>query len=142
MTNEKQQNRKTFIDCYRIGRSLEYMDRYDQEQAWKKLNSAIQRKRLHRRISYMSSVAAMVAIAFTSFYLWRGEDQAPAEVPMLRETVDRVGVPEPVMSDGRGSIFLPRSIRQRRGGESSGKQKLMPDQAGRLSRRTGRVPRS
>ena len=66
MTNEKQQNRKTFIDCYRIGRSLEYMDRYDQEQAWKKLNSAIQRKRLHRRISYMSSVAAMVAIAFTS----------------------------------------------------------------------------
>ena len=31
MTNEKQQNRKTFIDCYRIGRSLEYMDRYDQE---------------------------------------------------------------------------------------------------------------
>ena len=41
MTNEKQQNRKTFIDCYRIGRSLEYMDRYDQEQAWKKLNSAI-----------------------------------------------------------------------------------------------------
>ena len=74
MTNEKQQNRKTFIDCYRIGRSLEYMDRYDQEQAWKKLNSAIQRKRLHRRISYMSSVAAMVAIAFTSFYLWRGED--------------------------------------------------------------------
>lgn len=80
MTNEKQQNRKTFIDCYRIGRSLEYMDRYDQEQAWKKLNSAIQRKRLHRRISYMSSVAAMVAIAFTSFYLWRGEDQAPAEV--------------------------------------------------------------
>ena len=45
MTNEKQQNRKTFIDCYRIGRSLEYMDRYDQEQAWKKLNSAIQRKR-------------------------------------------------------------------------------------------------
>lgn len=48
MTNEKQQNRKTFIDCYRIGRSLEYMDRYDQEQAWKKLNSAIQRKRLHR----------------------------------------------------------------------------------------------
>ena len=47
MTNEKQQNRKTFIDCYRIGRSLEYMDRYDQEQAWKKLNSAIQRKRLY-----------------------------------------------------------------------------------------------
>ena len=37
MTNEKQQNRKTFIDCYRIGRSLEYMDRYDQEQAWKKV---------------------------------------------------------------------------------------------------------
>ena len=68
MTNEKQQNRKTFIDCYRIGRSLEYMDRYDQEQAWKKLNSAIQRKRLHRRISYMSSVAAMVAIAFTSLF--------------------------------------------------------------------------
>ena len=44
MTNEKQQNRKTFIDCYRIGRSLEYMDRYDQEQAWNKLNSAIQKK--------------------------------------------------------------------------------------------------
>ena len=53
MTNEKQQNRKTFIDCYRIGRSLEYMDRYDQEQAWKKLNSAIQRKRLHRDLLYV-----------------------------------------------------------------------------------------
>ena len=102
MTNEKQQNRKTFIDCYRIGRSLEYMDRYDQEQAWKKLNSAIQRKRLHRRISYMSSVAAMVAIAFTSFYLWRGEDQ-----------LDRVGVP--VLSCrclmAAGSIFLPGKVR-------------------------------
>ena len=49
---KKQQNRKTFIDCMPVfGRWLEYMDRYDQEQAWKKLNSAIQRKRLHRRIS-------------------------------------------------------------------------------------------
>ena len=99
MTNEKQQNRKTFIDCYRIGRSLEYMDRYDQEQAWKKLNSAIQRKRLHRRISYMSSVAAMVAIAFTSFYLWRGEDQAPAE----KLAVGQSGRPGVILSlsDGR-----------------------------------------
>ena len=70
MTNEKQQNRKTFIDCYRIGRSLEYMDRYDQEQAWKKLNSAIQRKRLHRRISYMSSVAACHCFYFILFVAW------------------------------------------------------------------------
>ena len=104
MTNEKQQNRKTFIDCYRIGRSLEYMDRYDQEQAWKKLNSAIQRKRLHRRISYMSSVAAMVAIAFTSFYLWRGEDQAPAEkLADAQETVGQSGRPGVILSlsDGR-----------------------------------------
>ena len=103
MTNEKQQNRKTFIDCYRIGRSLEYMDRYDQEQAWKKLNSAIQRKRLHR-ISYMSSVAAMVAIAFTSFYLWRGEDQAPAEkLADAQETVGQSGRPGVILSlsDGR-----------------------------------------
>ena len=100
MTNEKQQNRKTFIDCYRIGRSLEYMDRYDQEQA----NSAIQRKRLHRRISYMSSVAAMVAIAFTSFYLWRGEDQAPAEkLADAQETVGQSGRPGVILSlsDGR-----------------------------------------
>ena len=104
MTNEKQQNRKTFIDCYRIGRSLEYMDRYDQEQAWKKLNSAIQRKRLHRRISYMSSVAAMVAIAFTSFYLWHGEDQAPAEkLADAQETVGQSGRPGVILSlsDGR-----------------------------------------
>lgn len=104
MTNEKQQNRKTFIDCYRIGRSLEYMDRYDQEQAWKKMNSAIQRKRLHRRISYMSSVAAMVAIAFTSFYLWRGEDQAPAEkLADAQETVGQSGRPGVILSlsDGR-----------------------------------------
>ena len=104
MTNEKQQNRKTFIDCYRIGRSLEYMDRYDQEQAWKKLNSAIQRKRLHRRISYMASVAAMVAIAFTSFYLWRGEDQAPAEkLADAQETVGQSGRPGVILSlsDGR-----------------------------------------
>lgn len=79
MTNEEQQNRKTFIDCYRIGRSLEYIERYDQERAWKKLNSAIQKKHLHRRISYISSVAAMIAIAFTSFYLWLGEDKVPAE---------------------------------------------------------------
>ena len=114
MTNEKQQNRKTFIDCYRIGRSLEYMDRYDQEQAWKKLNSAIQRKRLHRRISYMSSVAAMVAIAFTSFYLWHGEDQAPAvKLAVLRRPLDRVGVPvlycRCLMA--AGSIFLPGKVR-------------------------------
>ncbi len=83
MTNEKQQNRKTFIDCYRIGRSLEYMDRYDQEQA---------------------SVAAMVAIAFTSFYLWRGEDQAPAEkLADAQETVGQSGRPGVILSlsDGR-----------------------------------------
>ena len=118
MTNEKQQNRKTFIDCYRIGRSLEYMDRYDQEQAWKKLNSAIQRKRLHRRISYMSSVAAMVAIAFTSFYLWHGEDQAPAEkLADAQETVGQSGRPGVILSLSDG--------RRRRGGESSGKQTIV-----------------
>ena len=124
MTNEKQQNRKTFIDCYRIGRSLEYMDRYDQEQAWKKLNSAIQRKRLHRRISYMSSVAAMVAIAFTSFYLWRGEDQAPAEkLADAQETVGQSGRPGVILSlsDGRRIDLSAR----RRGGESSGKQTIV-----------------
>ena len=74
------------------------------EQAWKKLNSAIQRKRLHRRISYMSSVAAMVAIAFTSFYLWRGEDQAPAEkLADAQETVGQSGRPGVILSlsDGR-----------------------------------------
>ena len=114
MTNEKQQNRKTFIDCYRIGRSLEYMDRYDQEQAWKKLNSAIQRKRLHRRISYMSSVAAMVAIAFTSFYLWHGEDQAPAEkLADAQETVGQSGRPGVILSlsDGR-RIDLCRHVQR------------------------------
>ena len=127
MTNEKQQNRKTFIDCYRIGRSLEYMDRYDQEQAWKKLNSAIQRKRLHRRISYMSSVAAMVAIAFTSFYLWRGEDQAPAEKladsllrPLLGNNATIIfavallfaGIASTITSGmAAGSIFLPGKVR-------------------------------
>ena len=58
MTNEKQQNRKTFIDCYRIGRSLEYMDRYDQEQAWKKLNPHVQSPRRATEGEDVSSIGA------------------------------------------------------------------------------------
>lgn len=52
----------------------------------------------------MSSVAAMVAIAFTSFYLWRGEDQAPAEkLADAQETVGQSGRPGVILSlsDGR-----------------------------------------
>lgn len=104
MTNEKQQNRKTFIDCYRIRRSLEYMDRYDQEQAWKKLYSAIQKKRLYRRISYVSSVAAMIAVAFTSFYLWRSGDNVSSEqLADVQETVEQNGRPGVILSLADGS---------------------------------------
>ena len=146
MTNEKQQNRKTFIDCYRIGRSLEYMDRYDQEQAWKKLNSAIQRKRLHRRISYMSSVAAMVAIAFTSFYLWRGEDQAPAEkLADAQETVGQSGRPGVILSlsDGRRIDLSAREGKIGAGEEvvnhPENKQLFYADQGGEKISRMNRL---
>ena len=46
----------------------------------------------------------MVAIAFTSFYLWRGEDQAPAEkLADAQETVGQSGRPGVILSlsDGR-----------------------------------------
>lgn len=105
MTDEKQQNKKTFIDYYRTKRTLEFIDRYDKEESWKRLNAGLQRKRLHRRLISVASVAAVFAVAFTCFYLLKNESEITQQVHLAtQQEKTSIHKPEGVilsLADGR-----------------------------------------
>ena len=90
MANEEQ-NKKTYIDYYRTKRSLEFMNRYDKDRAWEKLNVCLRRKRLYRRLISVSSVAAVFVAVFTCFYLWVDKNEMSPEVGLadLQETTEK-----------------------------------------------------
>lgn len=92
MTSEESSNSKTYLDYYWTKRSLEFIAGYDGEKEWHKLNGALRRKRLVRRLFYGSSVAAVVAVVFAVWYFsgniqsdlrgeeyvqWQGGDESP-----------------------------------------------------------------
>lgn len=90
MANEEQ-NKKTYIDYYRTKRSLEFMNRYDKDRAWEKLNVCLRRKRLYRRLISVSSVAAVFVAVLTCFYLWVDKNEMSPEVGLadLQETTEK-----------------------------------------------------
>lgn len=90
MANEEQ-NKKTYIDYYRTKRSLEFMNRYDKDRAWEKLNVCLRRKRLYRRLISVSSVAAVFVAMLTCFYLWVDKNEMSPEVGLadLQETTEK-----------------------------------------------------
>lgn len=70
MSDKENELKRISVDFYRTKCSLEYINQYDGEQAWQKLKHAIARKRQYRRIVYSTSVAAVLMISFSIFYLW------------------------------------------------------------------------
>ena len=85
MTDEEQQNKKIYIDYYRTKRSLEFIDQYDKDRSWEKLNVCLRHKRLYRRLLSVSSVAAVFAVMFTCFYLWRNESKVPPQIKLAEQ---------------------------------------------------------
>ncbi len=67
-----------FVKHYRIKRSLEFVSQYDKEKSWRKLSAALQRKRMMRRIYYISSTAAAVAIFVCSLLYFRSDENEVA----------------------------------------------------------------
>lgn len=68
-------HKKTFVEYYRTKRSLEFIDQYDKEQYWRKLNAVLKQKRMVRRLVYTSTVAALFSVVFTCIYLWKQNEE-------------------------------------------------------------------
>ena len=89
MSDRENESKKVLVDFCRTKRSLEYIHQYEGERAWWRLKRAIARKRQRRRIVYSGSVAAVLAISFTIFYLWEGTD-IRSEKKILAECQEKI----------------------------------------------------
>lgn len=77
--------KKTFLKFYRIQRSLEYLETHDSEKAWEQIKKNVWRKRLQRRIVYISSGAAAIFVLFFSVYIFFNDINKSTEVTLFSE---------------------------------------------------------
>ncbi len=105
MDNEEQQNKKAYIEYYRAKRSLEFMDQYDKDRSWERLNVCLRRKKLYRRLISVSSVAAVFVAVLTCFYLWGDEKEVYPEAGLtgLQENTEEHKTPGVILflADGQ-----------------------------------------
>lgn len=71
MTDTNKHAKKLFVLFYRMQRSVEYADHYDHEKAWKHFTLRLKKKRIRRTVSCVISTAAVIALSFTVFHLWK-----------------------------------------------------------------------